>query len=168
MLGMSVGAFTVLHVAISLVGIVSGSYVVIIGLLRSRLLPAWNSIFLGTTLATSVTGFLFPFKGFTPAIAVGFLSLGLLSAAFIAFFRHAWRSSWRWIYVLSVIGALYFNTFVAVAQAFQKIPSLNALAPTGTEPAFVVAQCLLLAVFGFLGVKALRHFHPANPASTYA
>lgn len=120
MLGMSVGAFTVLHVAISLVGIVSGVYVVIFGLLRARLLSAWNGIFLSTTLATSVTGFLFPFRGFTPAIGVGFLSLGLLSIAFIALFRHAWRSSWRWIYVVSLIGALYLNAFVAVAQSFQK------------------------------------------------
>jgi hypothetical protein len=167
MFKMSVGAFTLLHVAISLVAIASGFYVVIIGLLSARLLPVFNGIFLTTTLATSVTGFLFPFKGFTPAIGVGLLSLALLSTAFIALFRHAWRNSWRWIYVVSVVGALYLNAFVAVVQAFQKIPSLNALAPTGTEPAFIVAQSLLLATFGFLGLISLRRFHPTNPASPY-
>jgi hypothetical protein len=165
MLGMSLRTFTQLHVAISLVGIVSGLYVVIVGLLRARWLPAWNGVFLGTTLATSATGFLFPFKGFTPAIGVGILSLGLLSIAFIALYLHAWRSAWRWIYVVSVIAALYFNAFVAVVQAFQKVPSLKALAPTGTEPPFLVAQALLLGAFGFLGVMALKRFHPGSPAS---
>jgi hypothetical protein len=165
---MSLHTFTVLHVIISLIGIVSGLYVLLFGLLRARLLTAWNAVFWITTVATSVTGFLFPFKEVTPAIGVGLISLAVLIVAAIALYQHAARGPWRWIYVANVTIAVYFNVFVAVAQAFQKIPPLHALAPSGTEPAFIIAQLLLLGMFAVLGVLALKQFQPTVPAATLA
>ena len=70
---MSLYAFTALHVAISLIGIASG-FVVLFGMIAANKHPGVTSLFLVTTILTSVTGFMFPYKGFTPAIGVGVLS----------------------------------------------------------------------------------------------
>jgi hypothetical protein len=158
--GMSIHAFTVTHVIISLVGILSGVYVVVGGLIRGQLLPAWTPVFLGATFLTSATGFLFPITGFTPALGVGAVSLAVLAVAIIELTRRKWAGPGRWIYAVSATVALYLNVFVAVAQAFQKFPPLHALAPTGTEPAFIIAQFLLLGIFVFVGILAGKHFHP--------
>ena len=64
------GALTAIHVAISLVGIGAG-FVVIYGLLTSQRFEGWTKLFLATTAATSLSGFLFPLHGFTPALGVG-------------------------------------------------------------------------------------------------
>ena len=56
--------------------------------------------------------------------------------------------------------ALYLNAFVGVVQAFQKVPSLQQLAPTQSEPPFLVAQILVLAIFVVLGFLAVKRFHP--------
>ena len=69
-LGMSIAAFTTLHVVISLIGIATG-FIVAFGMIGARRLPLWNAVFLVTTALTSLTGFLFPFKGVTPGIVVG-------------------------------------------------------------------------------------------------
>lgn len=68
-LGLSTSTFTLVHVAISLIGIASG-LVALYGLLSSRALAGWTLLFIATTAATNLTGFLFPFNGITPAIAV--------------------------------------------------------------------------------------------------
>ena len=65
--------FTLVHVAISLIGILSG-FVVMFGMLTRQRFDRWTVVFLSSTAATSVTGFLFPFHGFTPAIGVGLIS----------------------------------------------------------------------------------------------
>jgi len=164
--GMSIHAFTATHVLISFIGILTGIYVVVGGLMRGRLFRSWTYVFLGTTFLTSVTGFLFPITGFTPALGVGVVSLAVLALASFEFTRNNWAGPGRWIYAASATVALYLNVFVLVAQAFQKVPLLHALAPTGTEPAFVMAQCLLLGIFVFVGIRAGKHFHP--PAETQA
>jgi len=61
--------------------------------------------------------------------------------------------------------AQYLNVFVLVAQGFQKVPALNALAPAGTEPPFLVAQIAVLAVFIVLGIMAARRFGTSAAAS---
>jgi len=158
--GMSIHAFTVTHVLISFIGILTGISVVAGGLLRGRLFRSWTYVFLGTTFLTSVTGFLFPITGFTPALGVGVVSLAVLAVAIIELTRRKWAGPGRWIYAVSATVALYLNVFVAVAQAFQKFPPLHALAPTGTEPAFIIAQFLLLGIFVLVGILAGKHFHP--------
>lgn len=158
-LGLSLQAFTALHVAISLIAIASG-LIVLWGALKSQRLPGWTALFLGTTLLTSVTGFLFPIAGVTPALIVGAVSLLVLAAALLALYVFDLSRAWRWIYVTAAVLALYLNVVVLVVQAFQKIGFLNRFAPTGSEPAFIATQTAVLAIFVWLGYLALRRFHP--------
>ena len=151
--------FTFFHVVISLAGILSG-LVVAYGLLTSKRLDGWTIVFLVTTVATNVTGFLFPFHGFTPAIGVGIISTIVLIAAIAARYSFHMTGLWRWVYVGGAVIALYFNVFVLIVQSFQKIPALHELAPTQSEPPFVIAQGLALVLFVALGIFALRRFHP--------
>jgi len=162
-LGMSTGAFTLLHVAISLIAIACG-VVVTIGLWRAQRVPLWTAAFLVTTVATSVTGFLFHSKSFGPPHVVGVISLLILALALVALYGYRLTGAWRWIYVAGALAAFYLNVFVAVVQAFQKLPFLNALAPKGSEPPFAITQLLVLAGFIALGVIAARRFHPGEPA----
>jgi hypothetical protein len=120
--------FTLVHVVLSLIGIVTG-LVVLYGLLTANRMDGWTLVFLFTTVATSITGFLFPYKGVTPAIILGILSLVVLAAAIAACYAFHLAGSWRWIYVVGSVVALYFTFFVLVVQAFLKIPALRALAP---------------------------------------
>jgi hypothetical protein len=163
-LGLTV--FTAIHVLLSLVGISSG-LVVLVGLRSANPMNGWTLLFLASTLATSITGFFFPFHGFTPAIGVGIISVAILAAAITARYRFHLTGAWRWIYVVGAVAALYFNSFVLVAQAFLKIPALHALAPTGSEPPFALAQGILLVFYlvaGFLAVKGFRSAAlPAEP-----
>lgn len=152
--------FTDVHVAISLVAILSG-LVVLFGLLTVRRLDHWTSFFLLTTVATSVTGFFFPFHGFTPAIGVGIVSLVVLALAIFARYPRRLAGVWRWLYVISATLALYLNVFVLIVQSFQKVPALKALAPTQSEPPFLVAQLLALILFVVLGILAAIKFRPA-------
>jgi hypothetical protein len=162
-LGMSTGAFTFFHVAISLIGIASG-VVVTIGLWRGQRLPGWTTVFLVTTIATSVTGFFFHSKSFGAPHVVGVISLVILAITLIALYGYRLAGAWRGIYVAGALAAFYLNAFVAVVQAFQKLPFLRALAPTGSEPPFAITQLLVLAGFIALGVVAARRFHPGMPA----
>ena len=151
--------FTLVHVLISLVGIGSG-LVVAFGLLTSKRLDGWTLLFLGATLATSVTGFFFPFHGFTPAIGVGILSVMLLTAAIVARYIFRLQGFWRWLYIVSAVTALYFNVFVLIVQSFHKIGALKALAPTQSEPPFVIAQGAALLIFLVIGALTVRRFRP--------
>jgi hypothetical protein len=156
-LGMT--AFTFVHVALSLVGIFAG-LVVLYGMLTSHRMPTWTALFLVTTLATTLTGFGFPFQGFTPAIGVGIVSTLILAATLVA--RYAFRLSgaWRWIYIVGAVTALYLNVFVLVVQSFQKIPALHVFAPQGSEPPFAITQAIVLVLFIAAGFLTARRFHP--------
>lgn len=158
-LGMSLPAFTLLHVVITLIAIASG-LIVVGGMFASQRLPATTAVFLVTTILTSVTGFLFPIGGFTPALGVGALSCVILALALFAYYGAHLRGAWRWIYVVTAIVALYFNVFVLVVQSFLKVAALNALAPTGSEPPFMVGQVAVLAIFVLIGIVAVSKFRP--------
>jgi hypothetical protein len=149
--------FTAIHVAISLIGILSG-FVVMFGMLAQKRLDRWAVLFLATTGATSVTGFFFPFHGFTPAIGVGAISLAVLAVAILARYSRHLAGTWRRIYVISAAVALYFNVFVLVVQLFLKAPVLKALAPTQSEPPFVVTQVIVLTLFVALAIVASIRF----------
>ncbi|HUO91230.1 MAG TPA: hypothetical protein VMU08_18820 [Rhizomicrobium sp.] len=152
--------FTNIHVAISLVAIVAG-LITLFGLVAGRSMPTATGGFLFFTLLTSLTGFLFPFHGVTPAIVVGIVSCVLLVAAIAGIYVFALSGPWRWIYVVTATMALYLNCFVLVVQAFQKIPALHALAPKGSEPPFAIAQGLVLVAFAIAGYLGVRRFRPA-------
>ena len=159
-LGMPLATFTFLHVLISLVGIASG-LIVIERFFRNRTLGLSNLVFLVTTILTSVTGFLFPFKTFgSPAHIVGVIPLVILAIALFALYAGNLVGAWRWIYVGTAMIALYLNVFVAVVQSFLKIGRLHALAPTGTEPPFAITQGIVLVIFIVLGIIALIRFRP--------
>jgi hypothetical protein len=158
-LGLSISTFTTAHVVISLIGILSG-IVVALGWLGGRQSGGWAALFLATTVLTSVTGFLFPSASFGPPQVVGVISLVVLGAALVTLYGFALAGIWRWVYIIGATLALYLNCFVAVVQAFQKLPFLQPLAPTQSEPPFLVAQIAVLAIFVVLGFLALRRFHP--------
>jgi hypothetical protein len=148
-----------IHVALSVVGIVSG-LVVLYGLLSGTALGGWTALFLATTILTSATGFpLAPF-GFDPPRAIGILSLILLAIAVGAYYLFHLAGAWRWIYVVTAMAALYLNCFVLVFQGFLKVSALHDLAPTQSEPPFLIAQSAVLIIFIVLGLLALRKFHP--------
>lgn len=156
-LGMSLSAFTLLHVLISLAGIGSG-FIVVYGLLNGKRLDGWTGIFLATTVLTSLTGYLFPFEKLLPSHILGALSLVVLAIAIFARYGRHLAGAWRKTYVITAAIALYFNCFVAVVQAFAKVPALKALAPTQKEPPFAIAQLVLLAIFVWLTILAARRF----------
>ncbi len=162
--GLSVGAFTTLHVIISLIGIASG-LLVLLAMLAGREPPGLAGLFLCTTILTSATGFLFHSAKIGPPHVVGAISLVVLALALIGLYLKHLNGPWRAIYVISAVLSLYFNAFVGVVQAFGKIGFLKALAPTGSEPPFAIAQGLVLLLFAALGFLAVRKFHPAVAAS---
>jgi hypothetical protein len=160
-LGMSLSTFTMLHVIISLIGIVSG-LVVLYGLLGSKVMPGWTALFLVTTILTSVTGFLFPFDKLLPSHMIGILSLVLLAIACVALYGMKLAGAWRWIYVLTAMVALYLNVFVLVIQSFLKIPALTAVAPGNppSGPVFAMVQGIVLVLFIVAIISAVRRFRP--------
>jgi hypothetical protein len=146
------------HVLLSLMGIFAGFFVVL-GLLSSKRLDGWTALFLASTLATSVTGFFFPFHGITPADVFGVLSLIALPIAMYARYGRKLAGGWRLAYVITAMIALYLNVFVLIAQLFDKVPALKALAPTKSEPPFKVAQLVALVLFVVLTIAAAKRFH---------
>jgi hypothetical protein len=155
---MILSTFTFLHVVISLVAIASG-FVVVYGLLTSKRMDGWTALFLTTTVATSVTGFLFPVHHFMPSHGVGIVSLILLAFAILARYRYSLAGGWRRTYAITAVVALYLNFFVLIVQLFMKVPSLKELAPTQTEPPFQITQLVALLIFTVLAVRAAMKFH---------
>jgi hypothetical protein len=156
-LGMSLATYTTAHVIISLIGIASG-FIVLLGLLSGRLFCTSNGLFLITTVLTSVTGFAFPNTKVTPGIVLGVLSLIVLAIAIFALHGRHLSGVWRRTYAITAMIALYFNVFVLVAQLFEHVPAIHALAPTQTEAPFKIAQLLLLVVFAVLIGAAAKKF----------
>ncbi len=152
------------HTWLSLVAIATGLFVVA-DLIAARERGAATIAFLATAIATSATGYLFPFSGVLASHIVGAIALVVLAVALVARYGRHLAGAWRWIYAAAAVASLYFLVFVAVAQAFLKIPALHALAPTGSEPAFAIAQIAVLAVFVGLGIAAARKFRPAGLAA---
>lgn len=157
-LGMPASLYTTIHVILSLIGIATG-FVVIYGLITGRRLDGLTVVFLSTTIATSVTGFGFPVHQLLPSHIVGILSLIALALAVLGRYSFRLAGAWRWIYIVSAAVAEYFNVVVLVIQSFEKSPALKALAPTQSEPPFLIAQLTVLALFVVLTVLALKRFH---------
>src|SRR5262245_37021900 len=103
---MQMDTYTLIHVVLSLVGIVAG-FVVFAGLLTSKRLDAWTAIFLSTTVATSATGFGFPVDRILPSHIVGAISLVVLAVAIFARYARRLGGPWRAAYVISAMTSLY-------------------------------------------------------------
>jgi len=159
-LGMSIATFTLVHTVLSLVGIVAG-LVTAGAIATGTRLDRWAAVFLVTTVLTSVTGFGFPFDKLLPSHFVGIVSLVVLLGVIVADYVKHLAGTWRTIYAVGVVLATYLNTFVLVAQLFKRIPVLYLLAPTQSEPPFALTQGLVVLLFVWLGVAAVRGARPA-------
>lgn len=148
---------TFVHVVLSLIGILTG-FVVVYGLLSSKRMDGWTALFLASTVATSVTGFFFPFHGITPGDVFGILSLIVLPIAMFARYGRNLAGGWRRTYVITAMIALYLNVFILIVQLFEKVPALKALAPTQSEPPFKVTQLVVLVLFVVLTIAAAKRF----------
>jgi len=164
-LGISVTTYTLIHVVLSLVGIVAG-LVVAGGLVAGTRPERWAAVFLVTTVAANATGLGFPFVHFLPSHAVGIISLVVLATVIVAHYVKHFAGRWRATYAVGVVLATYLNVFVLVAQLFKRIPVLFVAAPTQSEPPFALTQVLVLALFVWLGVVAVKGFRPAVSAET--
>jgi hypothetical protein len=142
MFGISLSTIPTVHVLISVIGLLSG-VAFVAALLRNKNYATLSAVFLFSSAATSLTGFMFPVTQILPSHIVGVTSLVVLS---------------RWIYIIGAVGGLYLNTFVGVAQAFLKITLLHSLAHNGNEPPFLVAQLALLVVMFWFGYRAVVNF----------
>src|SRR3982750_2121708 len=161
-LGLSLAAFTQLHTIISLIAIVSG-LIALVAYARGAWLGSIMQIFVWTTVATTVTGFLFPFKGFTPAIGTGIVSSAVLAGLLFALYKAKLKGGARTVFAVTATISLYLNLFVLVVQSFLKIPALHALAPLGKEPPFAAAQGVVLiasVALGYFSVRAARRRTP--------
>jgi len=165
--GLSLSAFTTLHVILSLIAMLAG-VVVMIGMLVSLRLGFWAGLFLATAILASATGYLFPAPGLLPSHIVGAISLLALVIAAFAFYGGRLRGPRRWFYVVGVVLAVYLDVFVGVIQAFQKLAFFHALAPTQTEAPFAIVQLAVLAIFLAWGFFALRCFVPERNAARFA
>ena len=157
-------SYTIIHTLISLIAIFTG-LVVLLGMLGGKRLDGWTKWFLITAVATTVTGFFFPFHGFTPAIGLGIISLPFLAITIFARYPKHLAGAWRWIYAIGAVICLYFNLFVLVVQLFEKVPALHAMAPTQTESPFKLTQVCVLVVSAVLALIAVIRFHP-EPSHT--
>ncbi|MGL6061822.1 MAG: hypothetical protein ACRC1G_14185 [Bradyrhizobium sp.] len=158
-------ALVLIHVAISLIAIVTG-IIVMFRMLSSDRVSGLTMTFLVTTILTSATGFIIPpfiWDKFLPSQAIGILSLILLAVAWFALYTRQLAGMWRWVYVVTALVSLYLNCFVLVIQTFLKVPALHAIAP-GEPPAgpvFGAVQLIVLAFFAFMTFRAVKRFHPA-------
>ena len=157
--------YTIIHTLISLVAIFTG-LIVVFGMIAGKRLDGWTKWFLTTAVLTTVTGFFFPFHGFTPAIGLGIISLPFLAITIFARYSKHLAGAWRWIFVVGAVICLYFNLFVLVVQLFEKVPALHAMAPTQTESPFKVTQLVVLLLSALLALVAVIRFRP-EPTVVY-
>jgi hypothetical protein len=123
-------------------------------LLATKRLDGWNALFLAGTVATSVTGFGFPLDHWC---------CRLWSSRATPFTSPALDAGSTWV---GGVGAIYFNVFVGIVQAFQKAPALKAMAPTQSEPPFLLTQIVVMALFVALAIVTAIKFRPrAAPSS---
>ena len=156
-------AFTLIHVVLSIIGIIAG-LVVTGGLMAGVRMRGWTGVFFVTTVLANVTGFGFPFATVLPSHIVGALSLLILAASVVAWYGKRLSGGWRFIFVVTAVAALYLNVFVLFAQLFAKVPAMIAIAPTQQSPAFVVTNLLVLALFIVLGRAAVKGFRAERNA----
>jgi hypothetical protein len=149
------------HVVVCFIALLAGA-LVLVALCNGRHQPTWTAVLLLSTALFCLTGFLLPSPPGTPmpdpARVVGVIELVVIVIAALALYGRHLARIWGGLYDVTIVLAVYLNVFVAVTQAFLKIGFLHALAPTGKEPPFLIAQLLTLALFVVIGVVAFKHF----------
>jgi hypothetical protein len=149
---------TLVHVILSVLGIITGC-VVVGGLIAGARLNGWTAAFLASTALTCATGFGFRVAlAVMPAHIIGVITLALIVVCLAARYWKRLEGAWRRTYVISAVIALYLNVFVLIVQLFEKVPALAELAPWHQGPHFAVTQALVAAFFVWLGRAALRGF----------
>ena len=154
--GLSLAAFTELHVAISVVGIVAG-LVFFVMLTRGSWWGGTNRVFFAFTALTSITGFLFPPKPIGPPFIFGVISLIALAIAGYALWGRKGAGPWRRVYCGLALFAQWLNMVVLVVQSYQKVPQLHKLAPLGNEPAVLATQAVVALLVAWLAWKTVVH-----------
>jgi hypothetical protein len=166
--GLSLEAFTVIHVLITFVAIGTG-FPVVFGLIGSHRLPKTTAIFWVFTVLTSVTGFMFflspSVRGFSPATATGVLAAIVFLFGLFALYVKYLYGAWRWVYVVAAVMSLYLNVFVLIVQTFEKVKLINPAAPMVGPPfaepqqfQFAVSQIAVLVIFVMLGIVGAIKF----------
>lgn len=154
-----IAGLTLFHVIVSLIAIAAG-IVLAHGLITRKRYDRWTLIFMLTTAVTVLTGFVFPYNGFTPGIGVGIICVLIFIPTALARYRFGMAGIWRLVFIVGALALFYFNCLVFVVQSFQKIPPLNALAPTGGEPIIGVVQAVVFIAFLIVGFFSVRRFRP--------
>lgn len=158
-LGLSLPAFTVLHVVLSLVALAAG-LVVAAGFLSSRTMPGIAALFLWSILFATLTGLAFPSNRFGMGHKFGFITVLVLLPTFTALYVHRLAGAWRWIYTTGCLTVLWLNGVIGVFQAFAKLEVLRPYA----QPAVIdAAQVVLFLIYAALALLAVRRFRPALP-----
>lgn len=152
-------ALTIFHVILSLIAIIAG-VALARGLISGQRSDRWTQIFMVTTAITVLTGFVFPYHGFTPGIGVGIVCVLVFIPTALARYRFQMGGLWRPVFIVGALALFYFNCLVFVVQSFQKIPPLNALAPTGGEPIVGIVQAVVFIAFLVVGFFSVRRFRP--------
>ena len=154
--GMSLPAFTLLHVVPSLIALAAG-LVVAAGFLSSRAMPGIAALFLWSILLATLTGLAFPSTRFGMGHKLGFVSALVLLPTFAALYIHRLAGAWRWIYTTGCLTVLWLNGVIGIFQAFAKLDLLRPLA----QPAIIdAAQLVLFAVYAAWALLAARRFRP--------
>ena len=113
-LGMSLSAFTLVHVLISVVGIFSG-IVVVFRMLKGRELDSWNLVSSSPQSPQARRAFCFTPKPSGRRTHWRDLADRARRYASGAHGGHLARA-WRWIYAVAAVTALYLNVFVGVVR----------------------------------------------------
>ena len=153
----ALGLFTAFHTIVSVVAILVGIEAVR-GLFHGRTRSAVMTAFLVVAIVTTVTGFMFPYHGFTPAIGVGIIALLVLAWALFAQRRAARFTGSGAQFAVAIVVSEYLLVFVLVAQIFAKLPALSALAPNIKQPLFGAVQLIVLIAFAVIATRAARVF----------
>jgi hypothetical protein len=155
-------SLTIGHTLLSIAAIVFG-IALTADLLRGRDSTGLANAFLATALLTSLTGFLFPFTVFLPSHSTAIVALLVLAVTLPARYHFHMAGAWRGIYAAGAVTSLFLLVFVAIAQVFAKVPALHALAPTQSEPPFLITESITLAIFVVIGVLAVRKYRAPMP-----
>jgi hypothetical protein len=152
---MDITTLTVVHATLNFFALTLGF--VAIRAIFAQTPALWTDLFVVAVSLVVVTGFLFPFKAFTPAIGTGIVIWFILVTMLLARFVFRLSGWWLIIYDLGIVVTVYFLVLVTIAQSFQKLPILHAIAPNGSEPPHLVVQLFNLEVFVWIGLRVFGH-----------